>query len=440
LLAELLFAFSPCRAFAAGDRYRHVARRIPLRKRLNEGLPRRGFVRGFGPGLVSGASANDPTTVGSLAVVGATTGYGLAWLVVLLLPMLAVVQAIAASVAAVSQGSLQEAISRTYGRGPAIIAGVSVVAISLATLGADVQAGAQALTLMFGIPFYYFVLPLVAIVAWMLATKSYLKIERTLAWLALIFMCYVAAAFFARPDWGAVLQSIAVPRFAPSALFVTGALALLGTTLTSYVYFWESIEVAERRPARSQLGAVNADAALGMLVAGSSFLFILIATAATAGRYHIAVRTAADAAAALEPLAGSSDRVLFGVGLLASAAIAIPVIAATNGYVLAQTFGLRSGLASRPGEAPHFYGAIFASLAAGAVVAFLRVPTMSLLYWTSVAAGVATPVTLAFMLLVACNRETMRGRPIGAWLAGAGWAVTAIVAATALAFIATAKG
>jgi Mn2+/Fe2+ NRAMP family transporter len=373
-------------------------------------------------------------------VVGATTGYGLAWLVVLLLPMLAIVQAVAASVAVVSQGSLQEAISRTYGRGPAIVAAASIVAICLFTLGADVQAGAQALTLLCGIPFYYFVVPLVAIAAWMLATTSYLKIERTLAWLTLIFMCYVASAIFARPDWGAVIRSIVVPAFAPSPIFLTGALALLGTTLTSYVYVWESIEVAERRPARSQLGAVNADAVLGMLVAGSSFLFILVATAATSGRYHIAVRTAVDAAAALKPLAGSWDRVLFGGGLLASAAIAIPVIAATNGYVVAQTFGLRSGLGSRPHEAPQFYGAIFASLAAGAGFAFLRVPTISLLYWASVAAGVTTPVTLAFMLLVARNRATMRDRPISGWLACAGWTVTAIVTAAAIGFIATAKG
>jgi Mn2+/Fe2+ NRAMP family transporter len=359
----------------------------------------------------------------------------MAWLVVLLLPMLAVVQAIAASVAAVTQMSLQQAIARTYGRGPAVVAMVSIVAIGLFTLGADVQAGAEALTLLCGVPFYYFVLPIVAVIGWMLATKSYLKVERLLAWLTLIFLCYVASAIYARPDWGAVLRSIVVPHFSASPLFVTGAIALLGTTLTSYVYVWESIEIAERKPPRSQLRAVGADAVLGMLVAGSSSLFILVATAATLGRQHVAVQTAAEAAAALRPLAGSWDQMLFGVGLLASAAIAVPVIAATNGYVVAHTFGAVAGLASAPADAKLFYGAIFASLAAGAAFALLPIPTISLLYWVSVAAGLATPITLTMTMLVARNRKVMQGLPVGLPLACAGWIVTAVVSLSSLAFL-----
>jgi len=200
--------------------------------------------------------------------------------------MLAVVQAIAASVAAVSQMSLQQAIARSYGRGPAILAAASIVVISVLTLSADVQAGAEALTLLSGIPFYYFVLPLVAAIGWLLATKSYLKIERILAWLTLIFLCYVASAVYARPDWDAVLRAIVVPHFEFSQVYLTGAIALLGTTLTGYVYFWESIEVSERSPKGSQVRAAEADAAGGMLVSGSSFLFILVATAATLGRHH----------------------------------------------------------------------------------------------------------------------------------------------------------
>ncbi|HVR45444.1 MAG TPA: divalent metal cation transporter [Candidatus Binatia bacterium] len=398
-------------------------------------MSNRRFVRGVGPGLVSGASANDPTTVGSIAAVGAATGYGMAWLVVVLLPMLALVQAIAASVATMSQMSLQQAILRTFGRGPAIIGAVAIVAVSLFTLVADVQAGAQALKLLSGVPFYYFVIPLAAVAYWLLATKSYLRIERILASLTLIFLCYVASAILARPDWGLVLRSICVPHFDLSPVFATGAIALLGTTLTSYVYFWESIEVAERRPAPSQLRAVNTDAVAGMLVAGSSFLFILIATAATSGAHRVPIQTAAEAATALRPLAGPLDQTLFGVGLLASAAIAIPVIAATNGYVVAQTFGWPAGLAQKPAEAKGFYRVIFGSLAIAAVFALLPIPTISLLYWVSVIAGLATPITLAFTMLVARDRNLMHGKPIGIALAGAGWLVTAVVTASALAFI-----
>lgn len=359
----------------------------------------------------------------------------MAWLVVLLLPMLAVIQAIAASVGAVSQMNLQQAITRTYGRGPALVAAASIVAISLLTLGADVQAGAEAVTLLTGVPFYYFVLPFVAIIGWLLATKSYVKIERLLAWLTLIFLCYVASAIYARPDWGAVLRSIVVPHLELSRTVLGGAIALLGTTLTSYVYVWESIEIAERRPKNSQLGAVRADAAIGMLVAGSSFLFILVATAATLGVHHLPIQTAAQAAAALRPLAGAWDQGLFAIGLLASAAIAVPVIAATNGYVVAQTFGLRAGLTESPHDARAFYSVIFGTLALGAMIAMAPLPTISLLYWVSVAAGLLTPVTLVFTMLVAQNAEAMQGRPIGAPLAYAGWLVTSAVVLSSIGFL-----
>ena len=359
----------------------------------------------------------------------------MSWLVVLLLPMLAVVQAIAASVAAVSGLSLQQAIFKTYGRVPAIAAAAAIVAVCIFTLGADVRAGADALTLLFGLPADYFVIPLVTAMGWMLATKSYLRIERILASFTLVFLCYVAAAIYAHPDWGAVLHSIAFPKIEFPRAFLTGALALMGTTLTSYVYFWESIEVAERRPARSEAGAFRTDAAVGMLVAGSSFLFILIATAAMSGKTGAAIRTAADAAAALRPLAGAWDTRLFGIGLLASSAIAIPIIAATNGYVVAQTLGQPASLTLEPRVAGGFYAIIYGTLALAAGLALLPFGTIWLLYWSSVAAGIAAPVTLALTLLVARHSRTMRGTPIGLPLAAAGWGVTGLVTLAALCFV-----
>ncbi|MBV8067665.1 MAG: divalent metal cation transporter, partial [Candidatus Eremiobacteraeota bacterium] len=268
-----------------------------------------------------------------------------------------------------------------------------------------------------------------------LATRSYPKVERFLAWLTLIFLCYVASAIYARPDWGSVLRNVVMPHFELTPATLTGAIALLGTTLTSYVYFWESIEVAERRPGIARLRAVKADAVVGMLVAGSSFLFILVATAATLGKQHVVVETAAQAALALKPLAGPWDQALFAVGLLASAAIAIPVMAATNGYVIAQTFGRRAGLTLDAHEAKMFYGSIYASLAVAAALAVLPIPTISLLYWVSVAAGLATPITLVLTMLVARDRSTMLGNPISPALACAGWAVTAIVTLSSFGFI-----
>jgi Mn2+/Fe2+ NRAMP family transporter len=393
------------------------------------------FVRGFGPGLVSGASANDPTTVGSIAVVAAATGYAMGWLVVLLLPLLAIVQSIGASIATVSQTSLQEAILNTFGRRTAIAAALSVVSVGLFTLAADMQAGAQALAIICHVPHQFFVLPLGIVAAWLLATKSYMRVERILAWFTPVFLCYLASAILARPNWDDVLRGIFMPHISLTPLFLTGAIALLGTTLTGYVYFWESIEVAERHPRPGDAGKMRSDAAIGIVVAGSSFLFILVATAATAGVHHLPMQTAADAAVALKPLAGPAAQILFGVGLLASAAIAIPIIGATNGYVVAQTLGLPAGLTREVGGARTFYGVIFVSLAVSSVLALAPISTMWLLYWASVAAGIATPVTLAMVMLVAQNRRTMNGRPISPLLACGGWAVTGIVSLSTGGFI-----
>jgi Mn2+/Fe2+ NRAMP family transporter len=393
------------------------------------------FVRGFGPGLVSGASANDPTTVGSIAVVAAATGYAMGWLVVLLLPLLAIVQSIAASIATVSQTSLQEAILSTFGRRAALAAAMCVASVGLFTLAADMQAGAQALAIICRVPYQFFVIPLALIAGWLLATKSYMRVERILAWFTPVFLCYLASAILARPNWSDVLRGIFMPHISFTPLFLTGAIALLGTTLTGYVYFWESIEVAERRPRPGDAEKMSSDAAIGIVVAGSSFLFILVATAATAGVHHLPMQTAADAAVALKPLAGPAAQILFGIGLLASAAIAVPILAATNGYVIAQTLGHRAGLTREFRDAHVFYGVIFASLAVSSVVALAPISTMWLLYWASVAAGIATPVTLVMVMLVAQNRRTMNGRPISPLLACGGWAVTGIVSISAAAFL-----
>jgi Mn2+/Fe2+ NRAMP family transporter len=390
----------------------------------------------LGPGFIAGASDADPTTVASLAVVGAATGYMLSWLVVLLLPMIAVVQSIAAAVGA-CQTSIQEATRRHYGLKWACLALATVVAVSLMTLAADVEAGAESLKLLSGIPRATFVLPFVGVVAWLLLQRSYLRVERLLSYLPFIFICYGISAVLARPDWGALARSLLVPRFEFVPAVATGALALLGTTLTSYVYYWESIEVAERGTARTQARLMKLDAARGALAPGVCFLFILVATAATLSKSHTSVQTATDAAVALQPLAGRWATALFALGLLGSAAVAVPVLAGTTAYVVAQTFGWRASLNASFSEAKAFYGVLLGALGVSAAIALLGFPPIALLYWASVAGGLATPLTLWLLLAVARNREVMGENRIGGWLLTGGGAVAAIVTASCAIFLAT---
>jgi Mn2+/Fe2+ NRAMP family transporter len=349
--------------------------------------------------------------------------------------MLAVVQAIAASVGAVSGTSLQGAVRQRYGLSWAIVTLVAIVGVNVFTLAADVKAGSEAVALLTPLPANAFVVPFAVAVGLLLVTHSYGRIERYLSLLPIVFVAYAAAAILAHFDLAAFARGVFVPHFELSPAYVLGAIALLGTTLTSYVYVWESVEVAERRPPRAAIGAFERDAVFGMLAVGVVFLFIVVATAATLGKHHVAIETASDAAAALAPLAGKWSGTLFGIGLLASAVLAVPVLAATTAYVVAHTFGWRGSLDRRVAEAKAFYGVLLSSLAIASLVAFLPFSPVGILFWASIAGGVATPITLWFLIRIARDPDVMGESRIGRRLAASAWIATSCVAIAALLFL-----
>ena len=349
--------------------------------------------------------------------------------------MLAVVHAIAASIGAVCGTSLQGALRRRYGLGWGIVTLVAIVVVNVFTLAADVKAGSEASSLLTHAPADAFVVPFALVVGFLLVTHSYARIERFLSLLPLVFVGYAASAVIAHADMGLFLRSVFVPHFAFSPPYVLGAIALLGTTLTSYVYVWESVEVAERRPERSAIGRFEKDAVFGMLAVGVVFLCVVVACAATLGKHHLPIETASDAAAALTPLAGKWAGTLFGIGLLASAVLAVPVLAATTAYVFAHTFGWRGSLDDAMRDAKRFYAVIVSSLAIAALVALLPVPAIAILYWASIAGGVATPLTLCFLVVTARDRRVMGDNRIGRGLAASAWIATACVTVAAAAFL-----
>ncbi len=345
----------------------------------------------------------------------------------LVIPMLAVVQIVSASVGAVSKKGLEDCVGLLYGRPWALVMLFSVLAVNVITLAADLEGGSAALGLLSGINYRWFVVPFAAAVAALLVYGRYTQVSKVLQYVALVFFAYAVAAVMAKPDWAAVLHASLVPTFKATPDYISGVVALLGTTLTSYAYVWETIEVSEERPPLARLGLVQADAALGIVFAGISFWFIVVATGATLGVHHHAVQTAEDAAAALRPFAGRYAALLFGVGLLASAVIAVPVLAGTSAYVMAEAFGWRASLDANFAGAPEFYRALLLSLVAGTFVALLGVKPISLLFFASIAGAFGTPITLTLMLLVARNRKVMHRRRISTPVAILGWTVNAIV-------------
>lgn len=395
----------------------------------------RDYIRALGPGIISGASDNDPTTVATMSVLGASTMYRLSWLVVLIYPMLATIQIISASVGVVCKRGLQRIVAKEYGRGWGLLLLVSVVAVNLVTLGADLEGGAAALGLIFGVDWRWFVIPFAAATLGMLLFGSYPIVQRVLQYVLLVFVAYIVSAFFAHPNWGQVLHDTILPSVSFNNTYIQGALALLGTTLTSYAYVWETIEEAEQRPPITELGLAQADAGFGMFFAVGIFWFILISTGATLGVHNTQVQTAQQAAQALKPVAGPIAGYLFATGLLASAILAVPVLAATTAYVVGQEFGWRSSLSSSIWRARRFYGALAAALLIGVGVSFAGVSPIQLLYWSGIVGGIATPVSLVFLLLVARDHTIMGEHPIGRTLTVIGWGTTLLISAISLYFL-----
>jgi Mn2+/Fe2+ NRAMP family transporter len=389
----------------------------------------------FGSGIVAGASDNDPTTVATLAVIGSTTVYGLGWLTLLVIPMLAVTQTIAAQVGVVSRRGLEDCVRTAYGRGWALAALGALLAVNVLTLAADIEGGSAALQLLTRADFRWFVVPLALLTFAMLTFGKYKLIERVLRYIALLFLTYVGAAILAKPDWHAVLLGSFVPHWEMNQAYSAGALALLGTTLTAYAYVWETIQQSEEQPPLHRLGLVQVDAALGIVIAGLTFWFILIATGATLGIHHKIVHTAQEAAQALAPVAGSYASLVFGVGLLGSALIAIPVIAGTCAHVAAEMFGWRKNFDAGFLQQQRFYLTLAAALLIAAAIAFAGISPITLLFYSGIAGGIATPLTMSLMLLVGRNRAIMRDLRIAPWLAALGWIVTAIVASATIVYL-----
>jgi Mn2+/Fe2+ NRAMP family transporter len=391
-----------------------------------------GRLRSIGPELVAAASDNDPTNVGTAAAVGAQTGYQLSWVALLVAPLLGVVLTIAAQVGAVARDDLQSLTRRRYGQGPAAALLVSVVAVNLVTIAADLQAGAAGVGLLADVDPRWLVAPLGAALAGLLLAGRYAHVLAVLRYLMLGFLVFGVAAVLARPDWPRLLEGSLVPTLSFRSYAVSGSLALLGTTLTSYVYVWETIgRGVEGRPARTYRGSEVARARSGAIV-GAVFTavilwFMLVAAAATLGQHHRQVATAQEAASALRPLAGAGATDLFAAGIVISAIVAVPVLLATTAHVVGAQFGWRRGLSEPISRAPGFYAVVVASVGLALAVSLAGISVIGMLVAASVVGGLGAPIGLVLLLGLARDPRIMGPEVIAFRLALAGWSVAIVV-------------
>jgi len=408
------------------------------------------LAKALGPGLITGASDDDPSGIGTYAQAGAQYGFATLWATLAMLPMQTAVQYICARIGLVTGKGLAGVLREHYRRAlyPAVIA---LVIANTLNAGADIGAIAAAINLLVPIEAYVFIVPVsLAIIALQLL-GSYRLIEKVFKWLALALLAYIGAALFARPDIVKVLAGSLIPTIRLDPAYIGIVVALLGTTISPYLFFWQASQEVEeqisigRRKLRDRQGASRFELkyALWDTIAGMVFseivaYFIILTTGATlfvAGKHDVA--SATDAAQALRPLAGDASALLLAVGLIGAGVLAVPVLTGSAAYGVSEAFGWASGLDRKLTRAPQFYAVIVAATLVGMAINYLGINPITALVLSAVLNGLVGAPLLILVMLVSNDRAVMGERTNGRLLNVVGWLTTIVMGVAAVALILT---
>ncbi len=368
-----------------------------------------------GPGVVTGASDDDPSGIATYSLTGAQTGYSLLWTSVLTLPLNAAIQNMCARIGLVTGTGLATVLRRNYSRRLLLFLVTLLFVANTVNIGADIAAVASGMELLTGLPEQALLVPVGVAIGTTEIFVPYRIYATYLKVLTLVLFAYVIDAFYAKPDWALALRSTLLPRIRMNAEFLTTAVAVLGTTISPYLFFWQaSEEVEELHKHHEQHGTeleirrAQFDTDAGMLLANLVFFFIVLTTAATlfpAGIHHIT--TAREAAEALRPLAGDKATILFAIGFIGTGLLSIPVLAGSAAYAIAEIFDWREGLEEKTSDAPQFYAAIALATVVGLAISLSGVGAIRALYIAAVVNGVTAPILIAAITVVSSDERIL---------------------------------
>lgn len=364
------------------------------------------------PGIISGGADNDPAGISTYAISGARFGYQQLWLLLLSTPMLIAIQAMCARLGDVKHKGLMAIIKEHYAPIFVLMAAVILILTNTATMGADLAGIASAFGLITNTPFSWWVVPVSLVLWYIVLFRSHRVIEKYLFFLSFIFLAYVVSGFMAQPNWLEIVQSIFWPRFPASLSYFVAALGLLGTTITPFLFFWQARQGTEEHRSLRQLHLEakheDEDIAPGFIYSNFISLFIMISTATVLYRHGTSsIITAADASQALEPLAGGLAKYLFAVGIIGSGFLAVPVLASSTAYVIAEVFAWRESLSDKINQAKGFYTALTASMFVGMGIALSGINPLQALLYSQVLNGILAPFLIILILLMCNNKKIM---------------------------------
>lgn len=402
----------------------------------------------LGPGLITGASDDDPSGIGTYSQAGAQLGYGIGWTMLLTFPLMTAIQEISARVGRVTGHGIAGNVCKHY---PGWLLAAVVMLLFVANtvnIAADLSAMADATRLLIGGPaILYVVLFGVTSVAAQIF-MNYRRYVAVLKWLTLSLFAYVAALAFARVSWTQALAGVLLPRVSWSVDYFTTIVAILGTTISPYLFFWQASQEAEEQRvdankhplierhygARREFSRIRADTVTGMAFSNVIALSIIVTAAAAlhaAGKTDI--QTSAQAAEALRPIAGPFAEVIFALGIVGTGLLAIPVLAGATAYAVGEGRRWPVGLTRKPREAIAFYSVLALSGGIGIALNFTPIDPIAALYWSAVVNGVLAVPVMVLLMLMARHTEVMGRFAIGGWLYGLGWLSTAAMALSVIA-------
>jgi len=412
--------------------------------------PKNMFLRLLGPGLVTGAADDDPSGIATYSQVGAQFGYGMLWTVFLTTPFMIAIQVVSAKIGRVTGRGIAANLNKFAPR-PVVLGLVALLVIANTfNIAADIAAMGEALWLVVGGLKHEHALIFAAGSVLLQVFVPYRRYAPVLKFLTLVLFLYVATAFTVNIPWGEALLAAVWPKPSIDPDYFLMLVAVLGTTISPYLFFWQAAQEVEemnqgkiRRPLRelsrggqSEIDRIAFDTTVGMILSHGIAFFIILTTAAVLNTHGVKdIRTAADAANALRPLAGELTFLMFSLGIIGTGLLAIPVLAGSAAYAVADAFGWPATLEAKAPDAIGFYSIIAAATIIGLALGFSSLDPIKMLIWSAVLNGiVAVPIMVAMMLIVSSKKimQRFQARP---WLIALGWLGTGVMAIAVLALL-----
>lgn len=414
----------------------------------SNGLQR--FLAELGPGLVTGAADDDPSGISTYSVAGASYGYATLWTALLSFPLMAAVQLMCARLGMVTGCGLASVIRSRYPRWVLWFACALVIVANVFNIGADLAGMADVMQMVSGIRAYIWTPFFACFIMGLLFWTSYRLMAQIFKWLTLVLFAYVVTAFLAHPDWNAVIQSTFIPHIEWNKGYISVLVAILGTTISPYLFFWQAaqeveedrdhgkVTVAQRRGSTNkELRIAKRDVLTGMLLSNLIMYFLILTTAATLHAHgNKDIETAKQAAAALLPLVGSGAYWLFTLGIIGTGMLAVPVLAGSSAYAIAEGARWRSAsLNLKPGLARKFYAVIAAAILVGLAFDFAKLNAVRMLFLSAVLNGLLAPPLIIMVVLLTSDRRVMGSRVNSPGLRVLGWTCALIMSAAAIALL-----